>query len=160
MVSKTQERNLRKLAKYLESLPEDYGHFHMQIYAEHKGECNGIGDPESAAALEPQKFFENCGTIACAAGHGPAAGIPFAKSDFYRYQDGDKIPSWPRYVRRAFTDEESDVWHFLFASIWASYDNHHWSAAARIRYYLANGVPHGYFYNKSVYENYRKKTRK
>lgn len=60
--------NLEKLAAYLETLPVDYQHFSMRSYLTKDGSY--VSYPEEAnTAID-------CGTIACAVGHGPAAGSP------------------------------------------------------------------------------------
>lgn len=135
-LTRSQRANLRKLADYLESLPEDYRHFDMHDY---------MGNDASAAALEYARKnggVEQCGTVACAVGHGPAAGILFRPSDFTRNWDGTPALSWGSYSRR-FTPRGYDEPEFdwAFGSYWRSLDNHHWGAAARIRYLLKHGKP-------------------
>lgn len=116
-LTRTQRSNLRKLATYLESLPAVYKHFDMAIYF--RGSRNLTMDSSPA----------ECGTVACAAGHGPAAGI---KPNAYYWSD---------YVGRNFTDDDGDVYEFLFASSWCEIDNTHQGAAQRIRYFLKFGIP-------------------
>lgn len=106
-------QNLTRLADYLDSLPPDYAHFDMRVF--------GNGHP--------------CQTSACAAGHGPAAGIPFPPeiADF----------DWLDYISAVFEVEHtgqtpSPEYRFMFYDDW---DGDHYDAANRIRYALAHGVP-------------------
>lgn len=82
------------------------------------------------------RYFEThvwwCGTVACAAGHGPLAGIPFIPQD-----DGQ----WGRYTERAFTGPSYDGWSWMFSSGWKKADDTPQGAAARIRYFLQHGNP-------------------
>lgn len=144
MPTKKQRQNLAKLAIYLESLPPSYKHFDMQDYADHNGVCQLADSPRILAAKKPNEFLANCGTVACAAGHGPAAGIKFARAELR-----NRWVLWSSYVGRVFgagegscDDENGELFDFLFASFWQDYDNHHYGAAARIRYFLATGEVH------------------
>lgn len=139
-MDKTQRKNLLKLAVYLESLPRDYKHFDMRDYADHRGKCSLRGEPRQLAAAQPREFLSNCGTVACAAGHGPAAGIRPHPTDFVGAWFG-----WSSYVARSFTGYDDDLFDFLFTSGWEDSDNTHYGAAARIRYFLATGnIPRAY----------------
>lgn len=85
------------------------------------------------------KYQNECGTVGCAAGHGPSLGIARG-----RYED------WPDYASRAFgahpwDEEEEHAYIWLFAGGWASADNTPRGAAGRIRYALAHGVPDNYW---------------
>jgi hypothetical protein len=132
-----QRQNLLKLADYLDSLPPDYQHFDMLFYTEHFGECEF--DPDEAAAKGLQ-YLENCGTVACAVGHGPAAGVALNSNEKRRlaHWGTPGAIAWGEYSRRAFYSRPSEF-AFLFASDWAEFDNHHYGAAARIRYLLDRG---------------------
>lgn len=134
-----QRKNLLKLAAYLESLPRDYKHFDMSDYAGHRGDCDLPESPHLLAATKPAPFFTNCGTVACAAGHGPAAGVALRKDEFSPYSG---MPKWSEYSERAFTGDRGTVWEFLFDGSWAYSDNHHYGAAARIRYFLDTRLTH------------------
>lgn len=133
--------NLAHLATYLEALPADYQHFDMSMY------MNGDDETEYALGNAP---LLHCGTVACACGHGPAAGMPLLPSEI-RWNIGD----WGAYTERVFelTAAEDD---FLFAGFWESFDNTHQGAAARIRYLLDNGAPDAFNYDPSVYQEYVK----
>jgi hypothetical protein len=117
----------------------------MWTYANHKGECEF--SPEKAIATR-KPYLNNCGSAACAVGHGPAAGVRLLSSEIeswsgYRNQKMYKI-AWNDYCERAFgvdarcSDEEFE---FLFQSSWVRIDNTPHGAAARIRYLLDNGAP-------------------
>lgn len=147
-VTPRRRANLIKLADYLESLPRDYKHFDMGNYAEHHGDHEfDAGSFEQAFYADPAETINDCGTVACAVGHGPAAGIPFAKKHLTReksawsndyYYDID----WDAYASN-FVDERSAAWTWMFDGFWDVVDNHHYGAAARIRYYLEHGTPDG-----------------
>lgn len=119
---------LEKLAAYLESLPENYRRFNMSSYI--------IPNNGSKAVLNYARKnggVAECGTAACAVGHGPAAGIlmppRFTESGF---------PDWPGYSE-LFTGADSDLFDWLFSGVWQRIDNSHHGAAARIRYVLDTG---------------------
>jgi hypothetical protein len=133
-----QRANLLKLANYLESLPASYKHFDMSAYARYNGDSVLSMPPELYAVLDPKTFLGKCGTVACAVGHGPAAGIELTDEEqAFRLM-------WYRYSARAFGADHyirrssyyMKVFDFLFSADWAVYDNHHYGAAARIRYLL------------------------
>lgn len=143
VLTRTQRSNLAKLADYLESLPEDYSHFEMRDYA-------GLRetDPVLVKYARENGGVAQCGTVACAVGHGPAAGILFRrKADFYTRADGTSVLLWEPYSARFVPrdgDEELEF-DWAFGSPWAFADNHHWGAAARIRYLLKHGVPEDFY---------------
>lgn len=131
------KENLCKLATYLQSLPEDYSHFGMAQWFKVRGMS------EVAKWLEGK--MQTCGTVACAAGHGPAAGIPVPK-DLWNYDYGN-CANWSEYCRREFLEvlEPGDIsqqnlaMQWCFGGRWAAVDDHHYGAAARIRYLLNKG---------------------
>lgn len=131
-------RNLKRLAKYLQSLPEDYREFDMTNFYD--------GPDERHYALFNGR---SCGTVACAVGHGPSAGLFFRRDEISWHMG----PRWVTYTDRVFTSDD-DAFQFLFGEEWADVDNHHWGAAARIRCFLENGVPDD-FYNPDIYDCYR-----
>ena len=126
---KTKHRdNLLKLADYLATLPDDYEKFHMREYmAERDGEYWHMIYPD-------ERSKPVCGTVACAVGHGPAAGIRV-------YGDTD----WSDYADRVFGILGDDGFDYMFASNWSYSDNTPKGAAARIRTYVALGrTPDGW----------------
>ena len=138
-LTRTQRANLDKLATYLENLPADYKHFGMWEY------FNPGANTESEIieyVTNPNKQVHECGTSACALGHGPAAGISFHPKDFGAYGE----PNWDTYSERfcgiSDDNETYDTWDWLFGSEWSAYDDTHQGAAARIRFILAgNKIP-------------------
>ena len=111
--SKEHIENLKTLASYLESLPEDYSEFDILAYF-----INKNGEP-----IELRFYEVNvCKTAACAIGHGPLAGIEASDTDY----------TWTEYAQRVFgTDELTTVeGMYMF-----SFDNEdgHIPAAKRIR---------------------------
>lgn len=162
MITQRRRDNLTKLAYYLESLPEDYAHFEMSEFFDHEGDCELVepdvreavveagtwnGPAVHAYARDINAFLNNCGTVACAIGHAPAAGIPIAKSQIERRRIG-RISvvtgiKWSRYAENFVPQSDARAmdgqWDWLFGPGWALCDNHHWGAAARIRYLLDKG---------------------
>jgi hypothetical protein len=127
MFSPEHRVNLEKLANYLDSLPEDYEHFDMRTFLTHQGECDI--DPD-VALMAGEDYLDNCGTVACAVGHGPAAGIPMNESE--------APGGWEMYARRVFgTPFFSGKFDYLFGPSWESIDNTPRGAAARIRLVLS-----------------------
>lgn len=119
--------NLTKLADYLAALPADYEQFDMNDYNRVKGD-NWKGGP-----LYIEKRRYDCDTVACAIGHGPAAGIRVY---------GDM--GWNAYCIRVFGIDRwdhYDTFQYLFGPNWIHYDNTPQGAAERIRIYLESGVP-------------------
>jgi len=113
-----QKENLQKLARYLTRLPK-------------------LKHPKAdfdMRAFTPDVGFNvvvNCGTVGCAAGHGPYAGVRKFKNEH-----------WRKYVRRAFgVPPNPRVFEWLFGHEWERTDNTPQGAAARIRWYLKHGVP-------------------
>jgi hypothetical protein len=142
-LTKAQKRNLETLANYLDSLPPDYTHFDMATYLGHDGDCGE--DPEEILQEgHTQEYIQNCGTVACAVGHGPAAGIKLRRSELF---DSYSEIDWNDYSARVFGchptnyEYQPECWHFLFSSDWSECDNTPQGAAARIRYILAGGTP-------------------
>lgn len=122
-----QRANLAKLADYLAALPADYEHFDMSsFYADEKGYGYSL--------LSQRAKTPACGTVACAAGHGIAAGVPA------RDEDHDM---WYLYSTRAFCPE-GGAWDWCFEGDWEVTDNTPAGAAARIRYLLSKGLPDNY----------------
>lgn len=80
-----------------------------------------------------------CGTTACAAGHGPFYGIKKKKGEGWdRYIDRVFLPG---YLTRPSIDMMQEVWAWLFSWSWANYDNTAKGAAKRIYTLLDKGLP-------------------
>lgn len=72
---------------------------------------------------------QDCGTVGCAVGHGPYAGVK-KKPD----------TGWSRYCQESFGFKwTSIVFIFLFSSEWSSVDNTAEGAGKRILYFLMYG---------------------
>lgn len=122
---KKHRNNLTKLADYLAKLPADYDRFDMRDF----NRMSALG----GYSLHLAARSYDCGTVACAVGHGPAAGIRV-------YRD----VSWGAYGRRALGIDRWDdrkTFDYLFGYTWVQFDNTPHGAAARIRTYLDSGVP-------------------
>ncbi len=105
MPNAEQRANLAKLADYLIGLPADYGHFNMETFGGLGSE--GFGSEDYPPAQADTKLH-TCGTVACAAGHGPAAGIPPKQFD-----------TWDSYIERSFGIKRADglYWDVFSASL-------------------------------------------
>jgi len=114
--------NLEKLASYLEALPVDYNHFHMNVYL--------VDDEFYHNHADEAPLAGTCGTVACAVGHGPAAGIaPLGCLEW-----------WSDYARRVF-DLTHREHYWCFDGNWSQVDNTPHGAAKRIRHMLEHGAP-------------------
>lgn len=114
--------NLEKLATYLEGLPADYDHFGMQTFLSQNGDDYHYADTAPTAGA--------CGTIACAVGHGPAAGIPAV----------GLAEGWNGYSERVFALDHNQ-WVWCFDGDWMHVDDTPQGAAKRIRHLLEYGLP-------------------
>lgn len=157
--------NLLKLATYLETLPDDHKEFDMRHFVD--WQSNPLDSKADTAArlayATGAQPLHECGTAACALGHGPAAGIPFTEK-YGLVQSGTvTYPDWSKYSK-AFVgnhnhrDHEA-VWEFLFSSLWEDHDNQPRGAAGRIRYLLdGNQIPEDIddknAFDIELYENY------
>lgn len=104
--------NLITLAKYFAQHKKLKAKFNMSVYCE-------------------DGYFSstNCGSIGCAVGHGPYAGISKSKDE-----------KWLHYGQRVF-DVNMAEFCFLFSYSWHSVDNTKAGLVRRINYFLKNGVP-------------------
>lgn len=99
-----------------------------------------------------------CGTAGCALGWSPAI---MDKETFSSFLNGKAEIHFAKISEDYFGVEDgSEVWHYLFGIGWQYIDNTPQGAAARIRYFLENGVPDdfkGYYddtYEKEHYQKY------
>lgn len=144
-LTKANRARLDKLATYLEGLPKRYRHFDMGVFLKDNGDADAV----EAYALNNGGVNE-CGTIACAVGHGPAASVFFPRKlatalkmavhdcDIYGFRD-----AWTEYSA-LFAGPDGDAgsaFHWAFGGEWEDFDNGHRGAAARIRYLLDHGTP-------------------
>ena len=120
-------RNLARLALFLNNMNPLYRsntEFDMDVYFRAEG--------VDFNPYDAKKHYNECGTSACAAGHGPIAGIRPRKYD-----------SWPDYIERDFLGMDScsnDGWalfRFLFGQ---SHPDDPQLAAMRIANYAQEGI--------------------
>jgi hypothetical protein len=126
-----QRAHLKQLADYLAALPGDYEHFDMNHF------CR-VGSASREPSSLPWGYSEGCGTVACAIGHGPAAGIPVPVH----------CRSWGSYATAVFGADpwrENGLFDWCFAGAWHGTDNTPQGAAQRIYVMLDKGVPENYF---------------
>ena len=157
-LSPDHRKHLGILATHLERLPWDYNHFTMRTFFADRTESflNGKRNRNyvnlDQYLTKPELIEQNCGTVACALGHGPAAGIsPFL------LDDGEDMIAclddfdWLKYAT-LFCEDPIDF-YWLFSGGWGSVDDTHRGAAARIRYLLAHGHPPKGFFHDRHYED-------
>lgn len=117
---------LRELAAHLAVAPPES--FDMRDYAR----------SDTEVRLLPAQA--ECGTVCCALGHGPGAGIPARPGE-----------GWSSYCARAFgidpvyshEDWPRLAWRWCFDGLWDPVDNTAPGASARILWMLEHGVPAG-----------------
>jgi hypothetical protein len=116
-VTVEQRANLAKLAAYLEENASTLN-FDMQDYM-----LNPVTN-------SPLKLHERhpCGSVGCAIGHGPAAGIPILNNQ----------EDWDDYANDSFGSDVK-LWDGLFNHSWAYINNTPLGAANRIRKFLNTG---------------------
>jgi hypothetical protein len=104
--------NLQKLADYLlsDKLQADFSM--AQYYS-----------------LTSGPLSTNCGTVGCAIGHGPYAGIEKIQGE-----------TWGEYSDRVFVESTEDFL-YMFGYSWRYVDNSPTGAAKRILFFLQNGLP-------------------
>lgn len=134
-LTKAQRARLDKLATYLEGLPTRYKSFDMSQW------IDGLED--EALAKYARHNGGMCGTVACAAGHGPAAGVlvppRLVEIEDFAGQISAYV-DWEGYCE-LFVGDDLRPRAWVFNGSWAGVDNHHHGAAARIRYLLDHGSP-------------------
>jgi hypothetical protein len=118
-ITTEQRANLKTLSEYLKQ-PVLKAEFDMSMFTSFDGTTH------VSRSID-------CGSCGCAIGHGPYAGISKLSTE-----------DWLAYSKRVFYDSNNrDTWNFLFNDNWANIDetNTALQAAARIDYFLVNGVP-------------------
>lgn len=123
--------NLTKLALFL--LRAKNLHFDMTRYVNLYSNTPYALLERSDPSSDSLKVAEYpCGTVACAVGHGPMAGIkPLLGED------------WSFYGMRVFTSDMY-AYNFMFGGTWSGWDNTPKGAALRIIYFLTYGYPISY----------------
>jgi len=151
-IDSTRKANLLKLAEHLRGL--DREKFNMNYFYEYYDDLQDRRVTLKPDQLEYQDDPHPCGTVACAVGCGPAAGIPVVESD------GD---CWEMYSSRVFVQRVVGVnpphrflaectWAFLFSGSWARFDNTPTGAAERIQFVLENGLKGIWDDHVSIYD--------
>jgi hypothetical protein len=114
-------KNLQALAKFLRELANP-AHFNMRYYMADNDDGVREFQPREA-----KQYQNECGTVACAVGHGPFL-FPVIEDDL----------SWGMYSERVFGLSLGDTtWNFMFSGHWAKVDNTPLGAAKRIEYVLS-----------------------
>jgi hypothetical protein len=126
VISDRAKEDLLKLADYLYSLPDDYEHFSMFMYL-FDGDCHYFHDAPVVGNLS--SVITSCGTVACAVGHAPLAGVDCER--FEQYQD---IANW-------LTNHNIFAYDWMFSGEWAAVDDTPKGAAARIYFAIEQGIP-------------------
>ncbi len=121
-ITEEQFSNLLKLANYLEDTANLKAKFSMDQYTDHQDDYD-------------EDFKIKCGSVGCAIGHGPYAGI-------IKHEDED----WYDYSRRVFTNatsqlKEDSIFTWVFHPKWKNTDNTSIGAAKRIKWFLENNIP-------------------
>lgn len=143
-LTKPQRARLDKLATYLEKLPADYRYFEMMQW------LAATTTTKARQYALKNGGVASCGTAACAAGHGPAAGV-LMPDKFIRPRGRGFSIDWEGYARELFASD-GRVFDWLFQGSWGFYDNHHYGAAARVRYALdRGGPPAGFSYAQAAW---------
>lgn len=123
------KENLAILATYLEKLPPDYREFEMACFYE----------SEDDSDEHYIKTGNKCGTAACAAGHGPAAGLLLTWQDLESRHPWSG--TWVFYLEKIFgVAWDTPECRWIFGGGWTDHDNTHRGAAARIRFLLDDDV--------------------
>ncbi len=133
------EANLRQLSRYLR-LPHLEAGFDMARY-----------DDTPKRQLTHGGSRRTCGSVGCAVGHGPYAGLrKYSREEWVAY--GDRVFGLTHKI------ELTRAWLWCFAPEWESYDNTPKGAAERIEYALDKGLPAGFVEPRSwwvpIYQGY------
>lgn len=137
-LSVEQRRNLEKLADHLEKRVDPsrfsmYRYFSVHHEDAFERKYASISITDEPALIPIEAYSDNvCGTVACAIGHGPAAGIEPLMGE-----------RWYTYAHRCFGAGEL-LFRWLFESDWWAVDNTAKGAAARIRVVLESGIPRSF----------------
>lgn len=81
--------------------------------------------------IRNHRYF--CGTVGCAVGQGPFAGIPKSKTE-----------RWTHYGLSNFSDGSTELYEWLFSYMWKDTDNTPEGTAKRILYTLKFGLPNNW----------------
>ena len=142
-IDATRKANLIKLAAYLREV--DNTQFDMSTFYQRQDEHFGLVTCCVADVLQYATERNYCGTVACAIGCGPAAGMPLIDTD----------KGWMTYSHRVFVNCEH-TWDFLFSDGWTRIDNSPGGAATRIEFLLEHGLKAIWPTNMDTYELFDK----
>jgi hypothetical protein len=127
VITTEQEANLRKGAAYLLA-GQTAMEFDMSTYISTDSEHWDDDDYTE----DPIPFNHKCGSIGCALGHFPDAGVEPLKEE-----------NWDDYADRV-TGLNNLCWMWCFDVVWAQLDNTPQGAAKRILWLLDKGLPINY----------------
>jgi hypothetical protein len=97
------------------------------------GHLQALFDMAEFCEADRSLFADTCGSVGCAIGHGPYAGVE-------KHAEED----WDQYSHRVFGLELA-AWAWCFSSRWRDTDNTPEGAALRIRWLHAHGVPQDWY---------------
>jgi len=138
-IDSTRKANLLKLRDYLRTVPQEK--FFMGTFFAIVNEGQDLYDYESHLTLfepylweiDPVEEVHVCGTVACAIGQGPAAGIPVGHAD-----------SWQVYSQQNLVDNDAPegdrAEDFLFSPDWQFMDKTPMGVVKRIDILLETGL--------------------
>lgn len=126
---KQKKENLRVLALYL--LEHGKTIYKKNLFTM---TCFSLGSDEISEKT-PLEVFNECGTVGCAAGYGPVAGI-----------EPKYGQHWMDYVNENFCQTGQEVYNWIFSGTWGYVDNTPYGAALRIQDFLDNPehIPDGF----------------
>lgn len=134
-LTKCQRANLRKLAAYVLSLPEDYKPFNMRTYLTVKGLKGRAFEDSFPSQAKEALGAHTCGTTACLLGHGPSAGI---------LPTGAALQDWADYAAYFGchpVGKTRPLWKWVFGGVWQECAPTIEDAAMRVQYLLDYGIP-------------------
>jgi len=125
-ITEYQAGNLEKLADYLLALPEDYDKFNMSYLMFYLDEMN---------ARDFVEELPECGAVACALGHAPAAGVPYKKDEYWT-QMGQRELGLNMDPVGQNSYSMGVMWDYCFTGSWHEFDNTPQGAGQRIKNFL------------------------
>ena len=143
MITDIQRKNLIDLADFLDRHvpPPNFG---MNCFVKPADIFPDNDDPNENPNLATPEVYNQCGTVACAVGHGPLMGLKPLPEDTwydYSYRNFGATMTYSTTTGERVAAESDDLWAWLFDGRWHQTDNTAKGAAARIRWYLENGTP-------------------
>lgn len=114
------KENLLRMADHIEKVPQEM--FDMDIFR--------------SGSLNPRE----CKSVGCVIGHCTILDTEKNIGKFRYSWGGINFFEWSKGFT-GINDEADDIWQYLFGEIWVFSDNTPAGAAARIRYFVENGLP-------------------